>query len=436
MDVFASISEHATKLIGWSEANAFDTFSEDSRTKMLAILSEESASTGHCTPLEKLIVLALARDTNRHWTIYEIEDWILRLSRYYAGNPWLLNVGFEDALRNYDLNLMKSHSVDRPLSRRHNVEKFYIAKDRACHILRNDLFKGTGKAFPFMRLPPELRTQILRLHLTYPDVYFETSPKPGNAASEKAVRGWNSYLRIGRPKSYINHRQRQRETPLQFNIPKAMLAVLAVSRQLYLEAMPIFYQNNRLHFEYVYASYPFLGRLSPKCRKHLGDISINTIFRSAEPRYERADGQRQIWRDAIPTFALLRQCKKLQILHFGDFHLIDTRAHPHMVVGSDWAHPERVSAFRILGTMRGLRELTFEYPDDFPNLDAYLRSRMLRPRSKFQPKASWQRIQKAAKMQRKTHKRGQTGSVVYKALGKLLKRNKTSISSTQNDTHR
>lgn len=140
--------------------------------------------------------------------------------------------------------------------------------------------------FPFMRLPAEIRAMIFRYVLQYSTYWARLSVnKDGSLYRNRVSMG------IPRPN-------------ITFPPMASILTLLLVSKQVSLEALPIFYFYNYFKFDSMRILATFLKRMGRTRREHLAHVAIECSFKS-----EQNTG-------AISAFRLLAECKRLRTFRF------------------------------------------------------------------------------------------------------------------------
>lgn len=98
--------------------------------------------------------------------------------------------------------------------------------------------------FPFLKLPAEMRNMIYEMLYTFPEdgliITHERGPRPVRRAEEEHL-----------PTMNLCHYDWGTELDLTFNSHN--LALLAVNKRIYAEAMPFFYSVNHFHFRFISA---------------------------------------------------------------------------------------------------------------------------------------------------------------------------------------
>ncbi|KAK4496108.1 hypothetical protein PRZ48_012087 [Zasmidium cellare] len=138
-----------------------------------------------------------------------------------------------------------------------------------------DPIRPRKKPFPLMRLPPELRLRIYEYALTFPKSGIRIGTKRPDPTLHMATRDmhdtddalWQPMLR--RPVAF----SRGPNDLIGYSL-SSYLRVLLTSKQVYTEAMPVFYECNRFVCLGVPELVGFLAHTPEHRRKHIRDIAF------------------------------------------------------------------------------------------------------------------------------------------------------------------
>lgn len=220
-----------------------------------------------------------------------IFEWIVRTFSYYkeaALDRWLLGKGrqgcdtdvipgFVADFRTYGLPLMKVavHGLDP-----HDMvqQEFKTTPAEARIYLRNLLSPREDDSFDFLRLPAELRVEIYEYVLTYSGLY---KPYPKH---DTGNRGYASQLvpltSAYEPDVFPLYRGYDRPCIgcLHVNnlpLVQEVLALLTVSKEVYAEAMPVFYKVNHFYVQRICGLNHFACNLNVNRLRYVAQITFD-----------------------------------------------------------------------------------------------------------------------------------------------------------------
>ncbi|KAK4951551.1 hypothetical protein LTR10_010527 [Elasticomyces elasticus] len=261
------------------------------------------------------------------------------------------------AFRQYDLPLTVLEDVK--MGDEDEVEVRYKAHGAAEAMLTIRLTDpGTKQAFPFFRLPAELRNTIYELVFQYPrsGLYFASScttqPRtlsrdlddvgefPPPASSRKP---WED-LYLAKPVHVI-------------------LEPLLTSRQFYNEAMPVFFQINTFHFPNYHTMSATLYEIPVAHKKHIRSVSFKLATFIWQAKVD----------ENFVALLMLPDLRKMCI-RFDEGNWL----HGGLGVPAHQSIKEHPCA-KIRGQLYGLEEATFI---GCPKLQALLKDGMLRPKNR------------------------------------------------------
>ncbi|KAK5697200.1 hypothetical protein LTR97_007335 [Elasticomyces elasticus] len=200
--------------------------------------------------------------------------------------------------------------------------------------LPDDSAVADKTTFPFFALPRELRDVIYTMVFQYPrsGLYIEKLELPrGPEVLSRDLDHTEPYV----CELHRLHRHREKE-PLYTRHISSMLSPLLVSRQFYIEAMPVFFDVNRFCFETLRHMSERVMSLPERCRRHIRSVAFECESHSL--------GGRDL--DDTPYFRALAQLPNLRSLGLwlGDFYWC----------GDDWLDRSGVD---LLLTIRGLDDV-------------------------------------------------------------------------------
>ncbi|KAF7191556.1 hypothetical protein HII31_07058 [Pseudocercospora fuligena] len=251
-----------------------------------------------------MIVMALVCIDKERLTEDEIHHWILRAFPYFNNQAldWYLdackNVRVEDsfdppsqeiikdfphAIRHFDLPL-DEHTV--PLS-----DPEYSISSAAARLALARSFEPTQKGkFPFLKLAPELRNRIYEMLFKYPSpgigfLGYKIDRKP---------------ILLSRSNSDRSFADLQNMDPDGYVFPEAFhttLAILRICKQVFKEAMPMFYSMNTFYFGSIGDLHRKIAKLPLTRAKHFRDIhlELDALERDGRPFEEVFSCLNSLW---------------------------------------------------------------------------------------------------------------------------------------------
>ncbi|KAF2159777.1 hypothetical protein M409DRAFT_60546 [Zasmidium cellare ATCC 36951] len=237
----------------------------------------------------------------------------------------------------------------------------------ATHIFLRDVLRPSApeEPFPFQRLPAELRNRIYEYVLRFPTqgvCVKVKAEKPGKES--KSIPAQFSVIRdqklemngSGASDFYYKLESAYRDYPLANHpdgLPKGIqnclpaadhLSVLSVSKQVFQEAMPIFYSTNNFTFDSLQHLLWFLEATPAARRDHIEHVSFYYM-----------DGYEKF---ASPAFKLLKEISHLRELDIGV-----AESYWKNLVKVDWTpkYPDvlKVPGAFTLRSIRGLKVVRF-----------------------------------------------------------------------------
>lgn len=183
--------------------------------------------------------------------------------------------GFVSHFRDYGLPLYK---VFGNKAAPHDMVqvKFKITPSSARAYLRNLLTTEREGTFDFLGLPPELRLEIYEYVLTYSGLY-KPSPKHDSGYTSQLVPLASAH-EPDVSSLYRNYGDKNCIGCLQvINLPpmQEILALVTVNRQIYSEAMPVFYAVNHFYVQKISGLNHFVRNLSKERLRHVTSITFD-----------------------------------------------------------------------------------------------------------------------------------------------------------------
>ncbi len=316
------------------------TLSEDDSYKQL-----DCNDAGEKPPftLQQLIAMAIMSSAAKALYLSEIVDWNLENFRYHAALypdcDCYLRLGYSTCDNPID------EDIDRELSRLYAPFKY--AANEGYSIIpgeEHDTIHNTVRSheFPILRLPLELRIMVYKFALTFP-----------------CEGGRWTVRRIHQFSGQVNGRSVPAANPTE------ILALLSVSRQIYEEAVGIFYSENSFEFHSLSVLWSFLSGIGKKRRKFLRNLALDYC----------SYYQEQFSRDkrfAPNIFKLFKEEMTLRSLHIKIDEVIILHRN------KKFKGPQSFPGFGNLIRVRGIKELTFE--GRFDETKKYLEARLMEPK--------------------------------------------------------
>lgn len=284
----------------------------------------------------QLIALAIINHEGRLPTGCDILSWIRDHFPYFAGSDRAylkLEVRMMQLFDEYDPPIMPLTANSNRLATGGMADDFWRCRFAMVIGHLASVFPANPGVFPFLNLPSELRVKIYEYALSFPCDAWIICRKPS------LKRRPNSLLTSAEVSRGIVGKS-SRSPPLN-----EVLALLLVNKQIFIEAVPIFYRQHRF---LLTADSPELPRHSPtmgidRCN-YLRDIIISYVPGNALP---------STW---FSIFQMLRNFQELKRLTL-TIHSYD-----------NWSYTPDVSqwpGFDALSLVRGLQELVVVARNNF-----------------------------------------------------------------------
>ena len=259
----------------------------------------------------------------------------------------------------------------RPVGATHPSHRTYTSNLTSSRtFLRRALGNESSTFDRIFELPAEVRLmiyeEVLRVparELQYDDCEFDPRNKfPGLRLSSRGERhestfqsNWSNTLAVGRADSMPNYKPNRWATEPTPNL----MALLRVNRQMFEEAMPVFYSVNRFHAESLQELTHMLQHCGARRRACFSNISFNY-------------GDRTGPRTALKAFRLLIEAKYVHSLQISieERHYLESGP---LAKAPPYKSPDLMPGMKLLSIIR-VREL--EFPRACPNVEFYLRPRM------------------------------------------------------------
>ncbi|KAI9715481.1 MAG: hypothetical protein M1812_005957 [Candelaria pacifica] len=283
----------------------------------------------------ELIGMAVIRSASGRLTCNEICKWIFESFRYFRDQTfdgcfsasssnrynkmdfdWMHIV--KDQLQRYDSLVIKDPSANSQ-----DGETFSIRPGLQTKALQASQPIFCDTTFPFLKLPPEIRNQIYRLVLVYPSTVLSLQVTMPNLSG----------IRTGRKEFRLQRCCYHWQPP--WLPPQVVLSILNVNRQVYKEAMPIFYHENHFHVWSGSNLRSFLFGIGSERRSWLREMTI--VFQNA---------------GLGSAFTPLSECERLTALHI-EIYLIQLHEENGGTI-------EDHKGLQKLSQIRGLTTLTCE----------------------------------------------------------------------------
>ncbi len=290
--------------------------------------------------LKQLIAMAMMSSPTKALWSNEIVNWNLENFRYHAA-----------LYHDCDCHLrLGSSACDNPIEEDVDWElgllyaPFKYAATEGYSIIpgeEQDTIHNRVRShnFPILRLPLELRLMVYKFALTFPCDGVRWT-----------VRGLHRFS------GQVNGRFVPEADP------KELLALLSVSRQIYNEAMGIFYSENSFEFSSLSILWSFLSGIGKKKRKFLRHLAFEYCSYYHEQFYSDK-------RFAPHVFKLFKDELTLRSLHIDIDEVIILRRN------KKFKGPQSFPGFGNLIQIRSLKELTFG--GSFDETKKYLEDKMM-----------------------------------------------------------
>ncbi|KAK5138280.1 hypothetical protein LTR08_003341 [Meristemomyces frigidus] len=220
--------------------------------------------------------------------------------------------------------------------------------------------KDATRHFPFTRLPAELRVRIYELVLGFPCTGIRVDierPRFGSVRSQLYVTSRSYEANTDEGSEHKPH-------DLKCRSSAKILALLQANKQIYQEALPVFYSINTFDIASTTHLSRFLAIMPPSCLKHLGHIRFTYL-----PS------------DAPGAASAFRRLKTIEHLRELDIDIDEaawldhTAPRKRMQVYPDL---KKLPGFATLRSIRGLKRVSFH--GDCENVKAYLGPEMTKPK--------------------------------------------------------
>lgn len=254
----------------------------------------------------EMTVMAILCSDKHALTRAEILRWILSTFKYYGGklvddylagcsdeSMWYdehpSNLGpivdsFEgETFYNYDVPLREAWPVafeeydefldgDDIKGTYETDIAFTVSPSAGRIFLAKRLAPRRKKVFPFLRLPAELRNAIYEMVLAYPKSGFSIAPPYSDHPREPRLTACERIDGTA-PFTNVTHRSAMARK-VQIGPMNEVLALLTVCKQLYDEAMPIFYSINTFCFENPSVLAQALSHLPEDRLRHVTSVEV------------------------------------------------------------------------------------------------------------------------------------------------------------------
>lgn len=260
----------------------------------------------------ELIVMAIIcsdtayvdRDTIHHWITESVPYYRLHArnpSRTMGGGS-LGDLGFSDVLWNAEIPLVckRVFDEDENIPKGANRVSWSTKPCQARMYLRRWLEPVREGGFRFLDLPAELRNRVYEELLVYPGPALDIDHK-----------GWGCRV-SNRVCDSEDHPAKFRRYWYSAEPPAKTLQLLLASKQIYREAMPVYYGLNKFKISNQYKLCEVLGALSADRLRHIKNIEVGVCW-----HYDHSDDGKGI-RPADPTTATSISLDKLRICHDDD----------------------------------------------------------------------------------------------------------------------
>lgn len=187
--------------------------------------------------------------------------------------------GFHDVFNDWRVPLQDNNVTDPVLpvtcTVDHYAEDVCVPSNAGRVFLRNVLEPKRKGAFPFLKLPAELRNTIYEMVFTFPKGGFGVT-----SGYESKVNLWllgREFDHDAKSVGWSGREEDIADSDYHLRVRLAadgVFSLLFVNKQIYEEAMPYFYGSNHFHFETFTCFFAFVkGMMAPRA-DHLSSIGI------------------------------------------------------------------------------------------------------------------------------------------------------------------
>ena len=317
----------------------------------------------------------------------EVSDWTFLTFGYYRvmALEELYEHGFQECERTFkarsefhDLVFQRTIQVERmevPLQAcRHNVEMGYSSTLPGARRFLNRTIGGELNTFGgFFKLPVEIRVLIYEkvffCHvdgLQYIDAEFQPKSKvQGLRLSQRGKRPCWGYQEDWTRTNVSRTVSKDKHWAFRMNYPSAteptsrLMALLLVNRQIFEEAMPVFYGVNHMHAPSLLQLTYMLKHCGERRRPHFTSISVS---------YAQSVGPKT----ANKAFRLLKEVKRLRRL---EIETTDTTFDDHKRASP--LESNAVPKLPGIESLRSVRVRELHFTLKCPLIEAYLRPSMV-----------------------------------------------------------
>jgi hypothetical protein len=347
------------------------------REKVKAGVARYHSTNSKLPPFSAAEIMVMAwvcrRKQNRDYvTDEEVSDWMVLTFGFYKKMALkeLYNHSFPQCvtmqrdrttfLKVVSQRTIQLERIDVPLEVRSDQRGYASTLVGAHRFLRRALGEELAEFKYFFKLPVEVRVliyeEVFRSRvdgLQYRDAEFHPKSRTrGLRLSQRSKRPcWESqedFTQMPARTSKVNHWAKREDYPSATEQTSQLMALLLVNRQIFEEAMPVFYGVNHFHVAEPLELTNMLKHCGARRRPHFTSISIS---------YDQTVGPRT----AIKAFKLLKDVKRLRRLEVETADTVSTHVLPQL------------PGIHYLGSVR-VRELHFT--GDCPLIEAYLRPTM------------------------------------------------------------
>ncbi|KAK5676268.1 hypothetical protein LTS10_011080 [Elasticomyces elasticus] len=335
-------------------------------------------------PVSQLVVMATACSLESEITESSILRWILKTFPFYSEEALAAYVtasqnrgygagaygrveqvvpGITEALGCYDIPL-------RILTNPTTSQPTYSAPVSPARRYLCDLLEPKRKGtFPFFELPPELRNTVYEMLLLFDDRGFTVSNGRGKVSLRLPCREIDY-------KTHVNASPGPTRLEL-FEAPPLteILAVVRTCKQIYAEAMPYFYRDNRFNFRTATCFATTLPYLPSSRVQHLSSLHL-TISTAYEIRTD--------FSSALNELTNVKALKRLELeLGETDNGLLNMRAFERKRMGVERSRPfanfGQIPCLPLLALVASkAEELILSRDGDCPKLRKYLEDEVRR----------------------------------------------------------
>ncbi|KAK5130774.1 hypothetical protein LTR08_001664 [Meristemomyces frigidus] len=334
---------------------------------MTAIKPYRRASTKPPFSASELIVMAILCSSESSLSVSKTFEWAVRTFSYYAhaaldaylavepddenddpAGPRCVIPELRYGLDEWEVPLVDVYASDIYTSNlvrnRENEDTITVPPSAGRVFLARWLEPARKGAFPFLKLPAELRNVIYQMVFQFP-----------SSGLGFAEYGLPMLLQREADDSRVASAWSDSDSGDALDAPpmSKTLALLRANKQIYAEALPFFYRDNLFHFADLAAFVDFAQRLSSERLQHLGSLHVRIIRWSGHSFQPVGHYQ-----SAMQAIGNVKELKKLT-LEVEDEYWFNMNKHCRMELGrsSKFTKAEQIPGIKELAKLAAKAEL-------------------------------------------------------------------------------